>query len=120
VFWDYYQFDDALRLIEEGRKKLGDPALYSYEAGAIQENKRDYAVRLPSMRGAAGRSPKAQEGTMADRVCCCWPVRPALAHEDRSVDSESCGPRGRLRSNRLRCGSRCFAARIGVTIWSGS
>lgn len=43
VFWDYFQFDDALRLIEEGRKKLSQPALFAYEAGAIYENKRDYA-----------------------------------------------------------------------------
>jgi len=42
VFWDYYLFDDALRLIGEGRKKLGNPALYAYEAGAIYENKRNY------------------------------------------------------------------------------
>ncbi len=42
VFWDYYRFDDALRLIAEGRQKLGKPELYSYEAGAIYENQRDY------------------------------------------------------------------------------
>jgi tetratricopeptide (TPR) repeat protein len=43
VFWDYYLFDDALRLIQEGRKKLSNAALYAYEAGAVYENKRDYA-----------------------------------------------------------------------------
>lgn len=42
VFWDYYLYDDALRLIGEGRKKLGNAALYAYEAGAIYENKRNY------------------------------------------------------------------------------
>src|SRR5580704_12886986 len=29
--------------MNEGRKKLGDENLYSYEAGAIYENQRDYA-----------------------------------------------------------------------------
>jgi tetratricopeptide (TPR) repeat protein len=43
VFWDYYNFDDALRLLDEGRSKLHNPSLYSYEAGAIYENERDYA-----------------------------------------------------------------------------
>lgn len=43
IFWDYYRFDDALRLIAQGRQKLGRPELYSYEAGAIYENQRDYA-----------------------------------------------------------------------------
>ena len=42
VFWDYYLFDDALRMIDEGRNRLGNPALYAYEAGAIHENRRDY------------------------------------------------------------------------------
>ena len=40
VFWDYYQFDDALRIIAQGRTKLRDPALYAYEAGAIYEGLR--------------------------------------------------------------------------------
>ena len=42
VFWDYYLFDDTLRLINEGRKKFANPALYAYEAGAVYENKRDF------------------------------------------------------------------------------
>ena len=42
VFWDYYQFDDALRVIGEARRKFDDPALYAYEAGAIQEGKRAF------------------------------------------------------------------------------
>lgn len=41
VFWDYFQFDDALRLLAEGRQKLSDPTLYAYQAGAIYENKGD-------------------------------------------------------------------------------
>jgi len=42
IFWDYFRFDDALRLIDDGRKRLNDPALFGYEAGAIYENQRDY------------------------------------------------------------------------------
>jgi Tfp pilus assembly protein PilF len=43
VFWDYFQFDDALRLLAEGRLKLGNPALFAYEAGAIYENRREHS-----------------------------------------------------------------------------
>jgi cellulose synthase operon protein C len=43
VFWDYYFFEDALRLLSLGRTKLHDDALYSYQMGAIYENKQDYA-----------------------------------------------------------------------------
>jgi tetratricopeptide (TPR) repeat protein len=43
VFWDYYFFEDALRLLSLGRTKLHDDALYSYQMGAIYENQQDYA-----------------------------------------------------------------------------
>jgi tetratricopeptide (TPR) repeat protein len=43
IYWDYFDFDNALRLLREGRKRLGDENLYRYEAGAIYENQRDYS-----------------------------------------------------------------------------
>lgn len=42
VFWDYFRYDDALRLLELGRKRLNKPALHAYQAGAVYENKRQY------------------------------------------------------------------------------
>jgi len=61
VFWDYYLFDDALRLIDQGRKKLSKPALFAYEAGAIYENKRNYSRAVDEyVKGAMadeGQSP---------------------------------------------------------------
>lgn len=42
IYWDYYDFDNALRLLDAGRKKLASPSLYAYEAGALYEAKRDY------------------------------------------------------------------------------
>jgi len=41
IFWDYFQFDDALQQIAAARKQFHDPALYGYEAGAIYENERE-------------------------------------------------------------------------------
>ncbi len=79
VFWDYYQFDDALRLIEEGRKKIGDPALYAYEAGAIQENKRDYDRAISEYaRGALSANAKGQSGAIAESRLLLLARRPAL------------------------------------------
>ena len=53
IFWDYYLFDDALRLIAAARAKLKTPALFAYEAGAIYENQRDYARAIDEYaRGA--------------------------------------------------------------------
>jgi tetratricopeptide (TPR) repeat protein len=42
IYWDYFDFDNALRLLAKGREHLADASLYSYEAGAIYENQRDY------------------------------------------------------------------------------
>ena len=39
VFWDYFLFDDALRVIRNARTRLHNPALLAYEAGAIYEGK---------------------------------------------------------------------------------
>ena len=39
IFWDYFQFDDALAEIAAARKQFHSPVLYGYEAGAIDENK---------------------------------------------------------------------------------
>jgi cellulose synthase operon protein C len=42
IYWDYFDFDNALRLLNEARKKFGDDSLYAYEEGAIYEGKREY------------------------------------------------------------------------------
>jgi tetratricopeptide (TPR) repeat protein len=42
VFWDYFLFGDTLRVIRDARKKLSNPALFAYEAGAVYEGQRDY------------------------------------------------------------------------------
>jgi cellulose synthase operon protein C len=38
VYWDYYQYEDALRTIRELREKVKDDALYAFECGAILES----------------------------------------------------------------------------------
>jgi tetratricopeptide (TPR) repeat protein len=37
VYWDYFQYEDALRVIEKLREQMHDPTLYAFQAGAIQE-----------------------------------------------------------------------------------
>ena len=37
VFWDYFQFDDALKTIKKLREKTADENLYAFQAGAIYE-----------------------------------------------------------------------------------
>lgn len=37
VYWDYFQYDDALRTIKNLREKFADETLYAFETGAILE-----------------------------------------------------------------------------------
>lgn len=53
VYWDYYRFDDALRVIGQAREQLKQPALFAYEAGAIHESKRDYKSAVVEYARAA-------------------------------------------------------------------
>ncbi len=74
VFWDYYRFDDALRWIEEGRKRLKQDSLFAYEAGAIYENQRNYGRAIREYaRGAI-----AQPGSNAEQRLLLLARRPAL------------------------------------------
>ncbi len=61
IYWDYFDFDNAMRLLAEGRTKLSDDSLYAYEAGAIDEGKRDYpravAEYVKGALAAGGESP---------------------------------------------------------------
>lgn len=53
IFWDYFQFDDALGEIREARAKFHQPVLYGYEAGAIYEGKRDLPDAIREYTAAA-------------------------------------------------------------------
>ena len=61
IYWDYFDFDNALRLLNDGRKKVGNATLYGYEEGAILEGKRDYPGAVREYANAAlaanGESP---------------------------------------------------------------
>jgi cellulose synthase operon protein C len=48
VFWDYYQFNDARRLLEQGRRTLDNSQLYSYEAGLSMKTRAIWRMRLTS------------------------------------------------------------------------
>ena len=65
VFWDYYRYDDALRLINDARTRLAKPALFAYEAGAIRENQRayDFAAREYA-RGAMAQPDSAAQARL--------------------------------------------------------
>jgi len=86
VFWDYYQFDDALRMIETGRSKLRNPALYSYEAGAVHENRRDYAKAIPEyIKGAIQVDGPSQSRSRVIELARRPALRPAIEQATAST-----------------------------------
>jgi tetratricopeptide (TPR) repeat protein len=46
IFWDYFQFDDALAQLTDARQRSHSPALFGYEAGAIDENRHNMAAAV--------------------------------------------------------------------------
>ncbi len=64
IFWDYFQFDDALGELNAARTKFHQPTLFGYEAGAIAENRRDLPTAVAEYTAAA-LSPIAENGGAA-------------------------------------------------------
>ena len=103
VFWDYYRYDDALRLIREGRSRLKDPKLFAYETGAIYEGKRDFPNAIREyVKGAAENSPaearllvlarRPARRPMVDQLTASGPLRlraAVLETEKRTKDLEA-------------------------------
>jgi Tfp pilus assembly protein PilF len=90
VFWDYYHFDDALRLIDQGRRKFGDPALFAYQAGAIDEGKRDYQAAVREYAaGALAKDPAAEQRLirLSRRPALHAIIDSATAPADGSLDA---------------------------------
>jgi len=62
IYWDYFDFENALRLLGKGRTRLGDASLCAYEAGAIYESQRDYPKAIDEyVKGALGAPDSSAE-----------------------------------------------------------
>ena len=100
IFWDYFRFNDALRLIDEGRKKLGDPALFAYEAGAIYENQRDYARAIPEYaKGALADASNSQARSRLIRLATRTRDRNAI---EQLTTQQTGGPNPSINAVSLR------------------
>ncbi len=117
IYWDYFDFDNALRLLNEGRKKLGDENLYSYEAGAIYENQRDYPRAIDEyVKGRAGGGANSPADIETARIGpqaeAARPGRPANRQADHSRPILPWPP--------YICGSGCWKRRTANRTWRPS
>jgi tetratricopeptide (TPR) repeat protein len=46
VYWDYYQFDQAIEVLKRLRRVTGDPAIYAYRLGALYEGRGDWDLAI--------------------------------------------------------------------------
>jgi tetratricopeptide (TPR) repeat protein len=53
IFWDYFQFDDALGELDQARTRFHSPALFGYEAGAIDENRHNLTAAIAEYTAAS-------------------------------------------------------------------
>lgn len=90
VFWDYYQFDDALRLIANGRTNLKDPNLFAYDAGAIYESKRDFARAIPEyIKGASQQEGPSQARSRLIELARRPAIRTAIEQATSTTDPDA-------------------------------
>ncbi len=66
VFWDYYQYNDALELIDAARTSFHQAALFAYEAGAICENQNHFARAIDEYVKAALEQPATGQNGLAE------------------------------------------------------
>lgn len=66
LHWDYYRYDDALARIDDGRKRLNDPRLFAFEAGAIHENQGNLAAAAREY--VAGAMEQAEQSNARQRL----------------------------------------------------
>lgn len=103
VFWDYFQFDDALAQIASAREHLASPTLFAYEAGAIDEGKLDMAAAIDEyVRGA--QDPKLDEDSdnPAKARLLTLAHRPATAKLVDAATASALASHADVRTLRLR------------------
>jgi cellulose synthase operon protein C len=99
IYWDYFDFDNALRLLSKGRERLANPSLYAYEEGAIYESQRDYPRAVDEyVKGAL-----AAPGSSAEPRLLQLARRPKL-HDlvDQSTAKIASGPNPAMKAILLR------------------
>ncbi len=68
IYWDYFQYDDALRTIQTLRKQSNDPTLYAFQIAVILEDKHQLRDAIPEyVKALASTDNNYQDATRASR-----------------------------------------------------
>jgi len=104
VYWDYFQYNDALRMLAAGRQKIGDPVLFAYEAGAIYESKRDYARAIAEYQRNAGDlvAGPSYQALCEERLLKLASMPSHAAQVDRATQAAAGAPNASVAAIQLR------------------
>lgn len=96
VYWDYFQYDDALRVISTMRTKFADDTLCSFESGAIHESQhdvpgaiREYVKALDANRDDEQMERAKTRLTTLSRRNCMMPLITSAFAAERRLRSDS-------------------------------
>jgi hypothetical protein len=103
IFWDYFQFDAALKQIADARTRFAQPSLFAYEAGAIDENRHDLLAAVEEYVDAVLRPLP-----LALRVDAGAGFVEAEGMHPRMRPTATCNRRCRASSDRRRRASGCL------------
>jgi tetratricopeptide (TPR) repeat protein len=68
IYWDYFQYDDALRTIQTLRRESNDPALYAFQVAVILEDKHQLRDAIPEyVKALASIDDNYTDATRASR-----------------------------------------------------
>jgi hypothetical protein len=83
IFWDYYRYDDAVRVINDARLRFAAPSMFAYESGAILENQHEYgrAIREYARGAVSELGSAAPTGSSSQRRLLALARRPELHNE---------------------------------------
>lgn len=96
IYWDYYQWDDAIRVIQELRKTSGQDHVLAYEMGALYEGKGEWSKAIEEYVATLGDA-SAEETKAIARLAQLAPRRNyreviAGAFEARRASEKERGP----------------------------
>jgi tetratricopeptide (TPR) repeat protein len=62
IYWDYFQYDEALRTIKTLRQQQHDETLYAFQTGVILEDKHELQAALAEYLNALGNNSESESG----------------------------------------------------------
>jgi len=70
IYWDYYQWDDAIRTINDLRRVSGNQTSYAYQMGALYEGKTQWDKAIAEYVSTLGDADNDQSSLLRDLNNC--------------------------------------------------